>query len=130
MDFKSLVKTSKIKEIKFQPWEHILNPANYDETLMEAEAINQLGGGIYRMYDENNEIIYVGKSLDVHRRLMQHIGHRSNTYYFIDEVKKIEYYRDDNPIMQTMLEGIFIAYHTPKYNHEVIDAAHLQPKGE
>jgi excinuclease UvrABC nuclease subunit len=107
MNFKDLIKISKVKKLKFSPY--------------DSNKHDFLGGGIYRMYNDSGEIVYVGKSIDIHRRLHQHLGKDTNTKYFIDEVKKIEWLRNDNPILQTMLEGIFIAYHQPKYNDEVKD---------
>lgn len=121
MDF-SLIKTTQLKKIKFQQWDHDFYKIALNKILAEASTKNKFGGGIYRMYDEAGEIIYVGKSNDIHRRLLQHIGKRTNSAYFIDEVRKIEFYVENSPIFQTMLEGIFIAYHTPKYNDEVKEA--------
>ena len=73
------------------------------------------------MYDAEGDVVYVGKSNDIHRRLLQHVGKRSNTSYFIEEVVKIDYHKNDDPVFQTMLEGIFIAYHEPSYNDEMQD---------
>lgn len=122
MDFNDLIKTTGLKKIKFQQWDHDFYKISLNRTLAAASTKNKFGGGIYRMYDESGEIVYVGKSNDVHRRLLQHIGKRTNTTRFIDDVKKIDFYIDNNPINQTMLEGIFIALHTPKNNDEVKDA--------
>lgn len=108
VDLKDILKTSKVKKIKFTKYEH-------------HEHVN-VGGGIYRMYDNSGEIIYVGKSVNIHKRMHQHLGKDTNTAYFIDEVKKIEFFIDNDPVHQTMLEGIFMAYHRPKYNDEVKDA--------
>jgi excinuclease UvrABC nuclease subunit len=47
------------------------------------------------------------------------MGERSHIKHIIDEVARIEWYSENNPILQTLLEGIFIAYHMPKYNDEV-----------
>lgn len=91
------------------------NPVELNDT--------KIGGGIYRMHNVQGEIIYVGKSQDLHRRLYQHIHGITNTAYFIEEVDFFEWFLEDNPIFQTMLEGIFIAYNRPKYNDEVKDAA-------
>lgn len=128
MEFNELVKRSKIKKMKFnwwehekhqaEMWEHLLLPESTPDPVAEAAA-NKLGGGIYRMYNAAHEIIYVGKSNDIHRRLLQHVGKRSNTSYFIDEVTKIDFYVDNDPVSQTFLEGIFIMFHLPKYNDEV-----------
>jgi excinuclease ABC subunit C len=111
MDIKELLKVSKIRKLKFSP--------------IDMEQVDT-GGGVYRMYDKSKQVIYVGKSQNLHRRLLQHIGKDTNTAYFIDEVKKIEWFKNDDPVLQTLLEGIFIAYHTPKYNDEVKDREKLQ----
>jgi excinuclease UvrABC nuclease subunit len=111
MNIKDLLKVSKIRALKFSP--------------VDMEQVES-GGGIYRMYDANKQVIYVGKSNNLHRRLLQHIGKDTNTAYFIDEVKKIEWLKANDPVIQTLLEGIFIAYHAPKYNDEVKDRLKLQ----
>jgi GIY-YIG catalytic domain len=122
MDFKDIIKITTVKKMKFQPWDYEFSKETLHSEWIANFKTNKLGGGIYRMYDSDNIIIYVGKSNDIHRRLLQHIGKRTNSAYFIDQVKRIEYFIENNPIYQTMLEGIFIAYHTPKFNDEVKDA--------
>lgn len=74
------------------------------------------------MMDRSGEVIYVGKSNNLHIRINNHAHHRSHISYFIDEVEKIEWHEEADPVFQTLLEGIFIAYHLPKYNDEVKDA--------
>lgn len=81
-----------------------------------------IDGGIYRLYDKDGEVVYVGKSMNLHRRLDDHVDLRSHISYFMPEVEHIEYFTEPNPILETLLEGIFIAYHRPKYNDEVKDA--------
>lgn len=117
--FKYLLKTTNIRALKFETWDH--SNFAYTEDIDAAIAANKLGGGIYKMFNQDAEVIYVGKSNNLQRRLLEHIGKRSNTSYFIDEVKKIQYHVNNDPTMQTMLEGIFIAYLQPKYNDEVKD---------
>src|SRR5688500_112448 len=106
MGIKDFVKVSKLKKLEFIPYDFAA------EFLEIAEngilKVNKYGGGIYRMYDADNQIIYVGKSNDVNRRLHEHLGKRSNTAYFIEQVKKIEFFVENDPALQTMLEGIFI----------------------
>jgi excinuclease UvrABC nuclease subunit len=68
----------------------------------------------------------VGKSIDLHRRLHEHYGKKSNTAYFIDEVVKHEVIFENNPIYLSLLESIFIAYYQPKYNDEVKQELELQ----
>jgi excinuclease UvrABC nuclease subunit len=108
VNLRDILKTSKVKKIKFQKYQH-------------HEHVD-VGGGIYRMYNDSGEVVYVGKSVNIHKRMHQHLGKDTNTAYFIDEVKKIEFFQEPDPVIFTMLEGIFIAYHRPKYNDEVKDA--------
>lgn len=120
MEFIDVVNQVYLEQLIFHKWDHSLAKEAAEATEETLEAFsNVLGGGIYRMYDAEGDIVYVGKSGNIHRRLLQHVGHRSNTYYFIDEIVKIDYHVNDDPVMQTMLEGIFIAYHAPIYNEEV-----------
>lgn len=79
------------------------------------------GGGVYRMYDGSEKIVYVGKSQDVQRRVLNHLSGNTNTKYFIKEVKHIDCHKNDSPIMQTLLEAILIAFYRPKHNDEVKD---------
>lgn len=118
MDFK-IINGSIFKNIKFFQWDHDFYKISIVKHIEKADKKNKYGGGIYRMYDEAGEVIYVGKSNNIHRRLLQHIGKRTNSAYFIDEVKRVEYHVENSPVFQTMLEGIFIAYHMPKFNDEV-----------
>lgn len=96
----------------------LLNKLEFVEFDMQKD----IDGGIYRMYDVNDEIIYVGKSSNLRTRIHNHLEHRTHTAYFIDEVMRVDFHTEPNPIYETMLEGIFIALHLPKYNDEVKDA--------
>lgn len=107
MNFKNIIKMSTLQKLKFLP-------VNLDN--------KEIGGGIYRMYDKNKNVIYVGKSQNLYRRLKQHIGKDTNTAYFINEALYFEWLQEQNPIYQNLLEAVFIAYHEPKYNDEVKDA--------
>lgn len=107
MQLKDLLKISKVKKLKFQP--------------IDLEN-KEIGGGIYRMYNKSGEVVYVGKSMNLYRRLKQHIGKDTHTTYFIDEIKKFEWLTEPDPVYQNLLEAIFIAYHRPRYNDEVKDA--------
>lgn len=88
----------------------------------EFDMQKDIDGGIYRMYDEQDQIIYVGKSSNLRTRIHNHLEHRTHTSYFMDEVKRVEFHIEPNPIYETLLEGIFIALHLPKYNDEIKDA--------
>jgi hypothetical protein len=106
LTLKDLIKTSKIQKLKWNGY-HIHN---------------DIGGGVYRFLNIDHEIIYVGKSVDLHRRLHEHYNKKSNSDYFIDEVVKHEVLIENNPIFQHLLEAVLIAYYQPKYNDEVINS--------
>jgi excinuclease UvrABC nuclease subunit len=78
-------------------------------------------GGCYRLYSHSNVIIYVGKAKDLADRLHDHINGQTHTEYFHKEIAKADWWQADSPILRTLLEGILIAYHKPKYNEEVKD---------
>jgi excinuclease UvrABC nuclease subunit len=111
MNFRDLIKISHLKKLKFTP---------HDLSTHE-----NIGGGIYRMYDKQGRIIYVGKSQHLHRRLLQHVGKDTNTAYFIDDVDYFEVLKEPSPIYQNLLEAIFIAHHKPFFNDEVKDELRL-----
>ena len=122
MGLEEIIKLESILDLEFKTWEHTLSQKDAEVSLAYLpNTLAFFGGGIYRMYDASGEIIYVGKSNDIHRRLLQHIGKRTNSKYFIEEATKTEYHVNNDPVFQTLLEGIFIALHTPKYNDEVKD---------
>jgi hypothetical protein len=127
MNLADILKLQEIEKVPFLLWEHDLkqNSAELELKMIDVSILTFIGGGVYRMYNASGEIVYVGKSNDIHRRLLQHIGKRSNTSYFIEEVTKIEYLVNNDPVFQTLLEGIFIAYHAPKYNDEVKNRRNL-----
>ena len=106
MNLTHLLNMSIIESLKFQPVQ-LQN--------------RSIGGGIYRMYDNSNIVIYVGKSQNLVRRLHQHIGEDTNSAYFINEAIYFEWLPESSPLYQNLLEAIFIAYHEPKYNDEVKD---------
>ena len=107
MNLKDIIKITKVGQIKF-------SPVDLDKS--------DIGGGIYRMYDANEHVIYVGK-------LWTFIGDCINMQVKI-RIRPILSTRleDTNGRLNLTLfskicvEAIFIAYHRPKYNDEVKDS--------
>lgn len=81
-----------------------------------------IGGGIYRMIDTKGQVCYVGKSGNLWQRMKRHINKQSHIEPMMDETYHIEWHQEPDPVYQTLLESMFIAFHLPKYNHEVIQA--------
>lgn len=72
---------------------------------------------VYRFLDSENNIIYVGRSTNIHNRMKQHFGnkgHLPKTAY--DEVDRIEYTILDSEIAMVMCEIYFINKYNSKYN--------------
>jgi excinuclease UvrABC nuclease subunit len=106
MELVEIVKVPVIEQIVWKP----------------ADMTVKIDGGIYRMFNESGEVIYVGKSSSLHTRVNNHIHLRTHIAHIMDEVAYIEWHEEPDPVYQTLLESIFIAYHLPKYNDEIHDA--------
>lgn len=68
---------------------------------------------IYRFKDECNNIIYIGKALDLKQRLYNH-HHLSDNCY--EEVYNIEYIEFETKDEMDLAERYFIPKYKPKYN--------------
>ena len=93
--------------------------ASYPEysTTFEQEGLPTQGFFLYRWFNNNNEIIYVGKTTDLRRRMNDH--KRDNTK--INEAVRIEYVDVQHLGIQSSdnlewLEDYFINLYHPKYN--------------
>lgn len=72
---------------------------------------------VYKFLDENNEIIYIGKTRDINIRMLQHFGsngHLPKECY--DSVKKIMYFNCNCGADMDILERYYIDKLKPKYN--------------
>lgn len=76
--------------------------------------------GVYMMFDDKDEIIYVGKAKNLKKRVRQYFSGNSNkTEKVIEMVKHIvrfEYIIVDNEVESLVLESNFIKDKKPKYN--------------
>lgn len=72
---------------------------------------------IYRFLNENNEIVYVGKTTNIKNRMYQHFisgGHLRQEQY--NQVVKIEYIECKNEADMSIKEIYFINKYKPKFN--------------
>lgn len=76
--------------------------------------------GVYRFYDTDNELIYVGKAKNVKKRVSSYFtkSHAINrkTMRMVSEIDKIEYTVADTEFDALLLENNFIKESQPKYN--------------
>jgi len=111
----SLDKNSKSQESLFaKPGLTSLNPD------LDKESIKELPEetGVYYFYNKENEIIYVGKSKNIHKRVITHL---SNNYSkraieMKDHITHIGYETTGNELIALLLESDEIKKHKPVYN--------------
>jgi len=78
-------------------------------------------GGIYFLYDDRGDLLYVGKSVNLYSRVTAHVnGKSSNTEHFHKDISEIECITTDSRLDQDVLETIAINTMFPKYNKDKI----------
>lgn len=75
--------------------------------------------GVYLMYDAENELLYIGKSVDIRTRVMSHFSsdHRSTKELrMCEKVARIEYRETSGELSALFLESKLIKELEPPYN--------------
>lgn len=75
--------------------------------------------GIYRFYDENNILLYIGKSASLRERIFSHFKKDNNSYNEIQlsqQVKKVDWIETVGEMGSLLLESIYIKKHMPIFN--------------
>src|SRR5689334_6516496 len=86
------------------------------------EAIPRLpdSPGVYRFYNAENELIYVGKAKNIKKRVSSYFnkqaGVNRKTLRLVSEIRNIEYTVSDSEFDALLLENNFIKQNQPKYN--------------
>jgi excinuclease ABC subunit C len=86
------------------------------------EAISRLPDqpGVYRFYDQSNQLIYIGKAKNIKKRVSSYFnknaGVNRKTLRLVSEIINIEYTVADTEFDALLLENNFIKQHQPKYN--------------
>lgn len=75
-------------------------------------------GGIYLFYSMDNELLYVGKSIHLLNRLLDHLSGHTNTRSFIKNVSNFETIRINNQTNLAIIEIYLINKLKPKYNDQ------------
>jgi len=74
--------------------------------------------GVYYFFDENNKVIYIGKSIDIKKRVLQHLSN-SSTKKAIEMRSKIidiAFEETGSELIALLLESDEIKKHKPLYN--------------
>ena len=76
--------------------------------------------GVYIMYDELDNVIYVGKAISLKNRVRQYFQSSRNLslkiQHLVKSIKYFEYIITDNELEALVLEDNLIKEHRPKYN--------------
>jgi excinuclease ABC subunit C len=86
------------------------------------EAIQRLpeSPGVYRFYNAENELIYVGKAKNIKKRVSSYFskshGLNRKTLRLASEIRSIEYTVADSEFDALLLENNFIKQNQPRYN--------------
>ena len=74
--------------------------------------------GVYKFYNENNQIIYIGKSIQLKKRIEQHLRNRKTNkeIQLQKEIARIESTLTGSEIIALILESQLIKAHKPIYN--------------
>lgn len=84
--------------------------------------------GVYIMRDEDNEIIYVGKAINLKNRVRQYFQSSKNQHpkvaAMVERITDLEYIITDSELEALILECNLIKKHRPKYNIMLKDDKH------
>lgn len=79
-------------------------------------------GYVYKFIDENNRVLYIGKTTDMNRRMKQHFNSQNNHLKkqgkgdLYQKVQRIEYFSCKTEYDALVKELFYINYYKPKYN--------------
>jgi DNA polymerase III subunit epsilon len=74
--------------------------------------------GVYYFFDENNKLIYVGKSKNIRSRVMQHLNNNSTNkaIEMKNNIVDVSYEVTGSELVALLFESAEIKKHMPKYN--------------
>lgn len=80
--------------------------------------------GVYKYFDENNEIIYVGKAKNIKKRVNSYFVKRhdnNKTNVLVSKIRNIQYTIVDSEFDALLLENTLIKENQPRYNINLKD---------
>ncbi|MCO4813720.1 MAG: GIY-YIG nuclease family protein [Flavobacteriales bacterium] len=74
--------------------------------------------GVYKFYNDTNQLIYIGKSIHIKKRIEQHLRNlkTSKGVEMQKEIARIDYELTGSELIALLLESQLIKQYTPKYN--------------
>lgn len=99
-----------------------VNPKSVHPNL-NIEIIDELPNkaGVYKFLNEFNQIIYIGKSIHIKKRVEQHLRNTSTAkgLKMIQEIVRVEYELTGSELIAMLLESELIKKHQPLYNRKL-----------
>jgi DNA polymerase-3 subunit epsilon len=99
-----------------------LNPKNIHPNL-DMDSIDELPSkvGVYFFYNEFNQVIYIGKSISIKNRVLQHLRNKnsSKAIRMVDEIARVEYELTGSELIALLFESELIKKHQPKFNRKL-----------
>lgn len=74
--------------------------------------------GIYKFYDDCNQLIYIGKSINIKKRVEQHLrnAHTKKGIEMRNAICRIEFELTGSELIALLLEATLIKKHIPRFN--------------
>lgn len=82
--------------------------------------------GIYFMYNENKELMYIGKTIHLNSRVADHLARRTHTSDICHNFNYIKYIEIDNEVLLDDYETYFINSYKPKLNVSKVQTYHSE----
>jgi len=99
-----------------------LNPKSLHPNL-DIAIIDELPtkAGIYRFYNEFNQIVYIGKSINIKKRVEQHLRNTKTAkgIKLIQDIVRVDYELTGSELIAMLLESELIKIHKPIYNRRL-----------
>ena len=87
---------------------------------LEASNIDELPAaiGVYYLHDSDKNHIYIGKSKNIHSRILAHLGNKNTrkAMEMKEKIAGISYELTGSELISLLLESAEIKKHTPRYN--------------
>lgn len=109
-------------DIDFTVFNSFLNPRSKQATLpphLPSEQIHALPeqAGVYLFKDRSQKVIYVGKAINIKKRVLSHFYDKRTTEYKLgQETYTIDYEATGNELLALLVESEYIRKYYPKYN--------------
>jgi len=81
--------------------------------------------GVYLFKDEKNEILYIGKAVNLRSRVRSYFSNRDQPVkmqHLVSRIRNIDWIIVDNEVEALLLENKLVKQHTPKYNINLKDS--------